>query len=1218
VVVVLSVATGYSVKYLTEQVAKGRENYYTGAVAAGEPPGRWYGAGAEALGLTGLVDEQDMTAVYERFIDPRDPAFTDPSKWTEASTLGHTGRKYLDEDALYNAALDAEPDASAERRAELRLDASKRARRNVAFLDATFSVQKSVTVLHAAFEAQEVRAGNAARQAAERAAADPETAEEWQQRQADAERAAQSWAAHKQAVEDAIWAGNRAALDYLSEHAGYSRVGHHGGAAGRFVDAHDWVVASFFQHDSREHDPQLHIHNAILNRVQGPDGQWRTLDSKGIHKFRGAAAAVGERTMEEHLARALGVQFATRPDGKAREVVGVAPEVMELFSSRRRAITRRTAELVGAFETKFGRAPNTLELDRLQRQATFATRKAKSHDGETVEQRLERWDRELRAEVAGGLAGVTRQVLNTAGQEREPACWSRDAVIETALADVQSKKAAWTAPDLTRAISDALPEHLGALNGRQIMELLDGLTMEALGSAVALDATRPGEDVIPPELLLANGQSSFQAPGQQLYATAAHVRSERQLLASTVQRDAPALASTSVDGFVTGLAEVGIELGVDQAAAVRGVLTSGANVESLVGPAGTGKSFVVGALAKAWQDPDLWAGQQRRVIGLASSQVASDVLAGEGVAARNIAQWLGVQHRIGQGRASDDDREWQLRSGDLVVVDESAMANTADLAQIHRHVTAAGAKLLLTGDHRQLAGVGAAGGMQLLAQAGASYELAEARRFSAGWERKASLRLRAGDATALRQYHKHGRLIDGGSTEDAEASATRAWLADTLRGEHSLLIVDGNEQAARLSASIRAELVRLGKVSEDGVPLAAQGTYAGVGDVVQARRNGWHLAGYAGNRRGPINREQYQVVETRPDGSMVVARLLGRGPDGEQLGDRMTLPASYVAEHMALGYASTVHSAQGMTVDTCHTVVTAGTAASALYVGMSRGRHNNTAHVTTVTRPVDEADGTVQDVVRRTPEAVLAATLETATPEQSATATAAESKRDNDNVRTPAELLAYASEVATADRTTRWLDELVDEGHLSPEDRARLAAEDGGPALGRLLRRAELAGHDPRQVLADAVTERSLGGSRQLTHVIHHRITGAVSLDPQGERFTDWAPRVDDPVWQRYLDTLADAAHPRQGRDDPGRPRRVLLAEHPIRQPVQVADLRCGRCDPLRCHRLPPRCHRPSISPKTGIAVSRGGVGSRSRPRRARRTEEGASLRSALSFRGPA
>ncbi|WP_219420454.1 relaxase domain-containing protein, partial [Pseudonocardia nigra] len=46
-----------------KEVAAGRENYYTGAVAEGEPPGRWWGAGAERLGLTGLVDGQDMRAL---------------------------------------------------------------------------------------------------------------------------------------------------------------------------------------------------------------------------------------------------------------------------------------------------------------------------------------------------------------------------------------------------------------------------------------------------------------------------------------------------------------------------------------------------------------------------------------------------------------------------------------------------------------------------------------------------------------------------------------------------------------------------------------------------------------------------------------------------------------------------------------------------------------------------------------------------------------------------------------------------------------------------------------------------------------------------------------------------------------------------------------------------------------------------------------------------
>ena len=78
------------------------------------------------------------------------------------------------------------------------------------------------------------------------------------------------------------------------------------------------------------------------------------------------------------------MRFATRPDGKAREIVGVRPDVMVLFSSRRRAITAKTAAWVADFKAHHGREPNALELDRLQRRATLAPRRAKSGTGETA------------------------------------------------------------------------------------------------------------------------------------------------------------------------------------------------------------------------------------------------------------------------------------------------------------------------------------------------------------------------------------------------------------------------------------------------------------------------------------------------------------------------------------------------------------------------------------------------------------------------------------------------------------------------------------------------------------------------------------------------------------------------------------------------------------------------------------------------------------------
>ncbi|WP_300007459.1 MobF family relaxase [Pseudonocardia sp.] len=1117
---VLKVTRGYSPEYLLKEVATGRESYYTGAVAAGEPPGRWWGAGAEKLGLLGLVDAQDMRAVYERFLDPRAEGFSDPRRWDEVSTLGHVGRKYLTEGELYATALEREPDATAERRTELRVEAGQNARHNVAFFDLTFNVQKSVTLIHTAFEAQEVAA-----------------------RQAGDEDTAAAWAEFRTAVEDAIWAGNNAGLAYFAEKAGYSRVGHHGGAAGRWVDAHDWVVASFFQHDSREHDPHLHIHNGVLNRVEGPDGTWRTLDSKALYKFRPAAAAVAERTTEERLTHALGMLVATRPDGKAREVVGVPQQAMDLISTRRRKVTAKAAELIEAFEQRYGQAPNGLQRDRLAQQATLITRKAKSHTGETREQLLDRIDGRIRADVTGGLASVAHAALDAREQGGPtPMPWSPGAVIELALAEVQKRKAGWTRADLASAINAALPDYLGLPEGTDVARLLDRLTDEALRYATVLDEARPGDELLPADLRLANGQSPYQAPGAQLYATPEQVRTERALVAATAAGGAAALPGPAARRFLEQLRESGLELGVDQAAAVRGVLTSGAQVESLVGPAGTGKSFVVCTIAHGWTDPELAAGAQRRVFGLATSQIATDVLTAEGLTARNVTRWLETQNRLntaaGERGPAGEDEAWRLRVGDLVVVDESAMTDTAAVAQIHHRANEAGAKLLLVGDHRQLAAIGAGGAMDLLAQSGTRYELAEARRFEHAWERDASLRLRAGDRTVLRTYHRQGRLLDAGTREQAETSAALGWLADTLAGRRSLLLVDTNEQAARLSAELRAELVRLGRVEEDGVDLGMQGTYAGVGDLVQARLNSWHLAGVEGNRRGPINRETYRVTAVRDDGGLDVTTLAGDG-----FGERLVLPADYVAQHLALAYATTVHAAQGQTVDRSHAVITCATSPAALYVALSRGQQANTAHVATISQVADPAQGSDAHQLHRDPVAVLAGLLDEHDPldARSAVALATESAAQMGNVATPAELLADAAQLAATERTVRWLDELTDTGALTPEQRGRIAAENGAPSLTRVLRRAELSGLDPRQLLHDAVASCPLAGATNTTNVIYSRITDGNTrrFDPLGSTYREWIPATASPEWNTYLGALADAADTRaaqlgaEAADDP-------------------------------------------------------------------------------------
>lgn len=1099
----LSIGSGHSADYLLDAVATGRESYYTGAVAAGEPPGRWYGAGAESLGLVGEVDPDVMRAVYGEFKDPRDPEGN--------RRLGNAPRNYPTPEQRFEKLLAAEPGATPERQEQLMREAQK-GPSNLMFHDATFNVQKTVTVAHAAFESQEVRA---------RAAGD------------DAE--ADMWAAKRQLVEDAIWDGNRVAMDYLMAYGGYARTGHHGGNAGTWADAHNWTIASFFQHDSRNHDPHLHVHNAILNRVELADGRWRALDGKDLNLVKRAASAVGERTMFESLGRG-GLRSTMRADGKSRELVGVRAATADHFSSRTHDLTPMAQRLAAEYEAYTGRTPNMKQITEFKQKACLATRNPKEHTGELGPDRLERWDREVRAAIGVDLSTTAREILAASVNPPEAEAIDVAAILEVATAAAQEKDSRFTESGLLAEVDASLPDYMGGLTGAETHDLLRDLLEKASSSEHVLDlrAEAPGADSVPPEFRLDNGESAFTRPNSRLMATKEHVRSERALQAAAVERGAAAMSPELAEFFTTELAELGLELGADQRAAVQGVLTDGAKLSALVGPAGSGKSFTVGALAKAWQDPSLWNGEQHRAFGLASSQVATEVLAGDGLETRNVARWLATQERVAAGGTREDDVAWQLTEGDLVLIDESAMANTSDITRIREYVETAGGKLLLTGDHRQLAAVGAGGGMGLVAGTGMSYELTEARRFNAEWEAAASLRLREGDDTTLGEYRKHGRILDAGTAEQAAAKATRAYVADTLDGKRTLLIADTNEAAAGLSAAVRADLIRLGRVQEDGVPVGKLGAVAGVGDVVQARRNAWDLAGYEGNRRGPINREQYKVTAVHEDGGLVVV---------DHVGERMVLPPSY-AKDVELGYASTVHSAQGLTVDTSHTVASARTGPQAFYVGMTRGQDSNTAYVETISVPPDSPPGAVHDAVHRDPMAVLVGSLELAQPDRAAVEEMEASAEEMGSVVTAGERFACVSEMAVAGRTAALLDRLTDEGKLTDLERRRLAADQGTPMLSTLLRQVEVAGHDPEHVLTEAVTANSLDSARSIASVLHDRVTrGVPTLEPKGDSHTDWVPKVADPAMTAHLQDLAKAA------DD----RRDVLGEQAVAEGPQWA-----------------------------------------------------------------
>jgi len=120
----------------------------------------------------------------------------------------------------------------------------------------------------------------------------------------------------------------------------------------------------------------------------------------------------------------------------------------------------------------------------------------------------------------------------------------------------------------------------------------------------------------------------------------------------------------------------------------------------------------------------------------------------------------------------------------------------------------------------------------------------------------------------------------------------------------------------------------------------------------------------------------------------------------------------------------------------------------------------------------------------------------------------------------------------TAGRTEAALDRLATDGVLPASTRISLAADNATGSLTRLLRTAELAGHDPDEVLTAAVVERGLDTARSPAQVLHHRITSALhgELTPTVQTAADFIPRdsrIGEPE-REWLAGQADAADDRR------------------------------------------------------------------------------------------
>jgi conjugative relaxase-like TrwC/TraI family protein len=1034
-------------------------SYYT---AAGEPPGQWAGKAAARLGLTGQVDPAVIERLYRQNI-----GFSGEVLARRRQSKAAAQR----EDAAVSAYLAEHPYASAVELAEVRTAARSKDPHCVPYFDLTVSAVKSVSVLHASYRVS-------ARQARRRG--DHSRAAELDKKAGD--------------IEQALMDAAKAALEWLERHGTFTRTGHHSTNTGEWRDGDGLVASLFLHHISRDGDPQLHVHVPIFNLVQRgdhADEKWRTLDSKTLHKLRLAVAPIADRVAETRLSQ-LGYVMVPRLDGNGAEVGGVSQQVMDLFSSRSRALTPELKQMIRQYMDKHGKPPSKRTIWLLGQQAAQNTRRTKAEARRTVAgqtgtaepsnaQRLDAWEAQAVREEVQALSAVHGQaeqfprraipVLDESGKARGA---------RIAVAEVQKHHATWTMAQLRFEIHRALPVMAPGADVEALITEVARLAISGRAGAEVVQVTAPDvADVTSLGVRQSDGGSIYRPPHEECWTTLPHLDVEEKILADA-QTTVPQLVSETA----ARAAAERTSLNREQRAAVVKMLTADTMTTVLIAPAGAGKSHTVGEFARLWTT---FTG--RRVIGLSTSTNAARVLQQElDDAGAELAESYNIAEFLGKVEGSDElRRPIPLHENDVLVLDEATQASTADLAMIQEAAKQAGARLNPVGDTEQLGSPEAGGMLQLLAQEVPSAELHEVRRFDAQWEADASVRLRSGDFAAIAAYDTRGR-IRGGDEETAYQRAAGGWLADHLQGKDVLLLAGSNAEAAELARQVQSRLAELGQVGA-GKAALSDGNHAGVGDLIRARLNaeidagGQHLA----------NRDTLKVTAIR--GPEVTVR---RQRQDATWTAPFKVPRSYLKSFAELAYAGNVHVAQGRTVDTTHLLVTDTLTRRSLYVGMTRGHQSNTAHVVTG----NTAPWGKQPYEQARPESVIKSVMQRESDDLSAIE---QIRQSQEWVGGTGHLLSLWS-AAVRSRLTQEMDERI-KVRLSESEASRYLREPSRSVLQHKLRQYQLARHDLNQLI-DRITATPLTGARSISSVLHGRLE-AIRLDGSPGEVT-WAQRTPE------------------------------------------------------------------------------------------------------------
>ncbi len=579
--------------------------------------------------------------------------------------------------------------------------------------------------------------------------------------QADREIADEIRAAHLSAVEKA--------LDYLEDTCAITRRG----KGGAHHESAKLVFALFEHSTSRALDPQLHTHALMLNVGLREDGTFGALETHEFYRHKFSAGALYRAELAYQLEKRLGMECLR--EKFAFEIMGVPEALIDRFSTRRKEILEALALLD---------ADGAIASEKV----ALMSRTAKKE--ESRENLDAKWK-----QVGESLGWTTKQL-------RALIHWGPNPRPEKEL-EVRKTLAA------SRALQAVTKDQSSFTQREFVRFVAEECQGMGLGAEEALQTAKHHLQH-DPEI-----QSLGVVDGDIRYSTQEILQLEADMMERVGELSRKPFLKLD-DRLLAKVAERHT-LNEGQAKALRHITQETGKIAVVTGDAGTGKTHLLGAVREAYESM----GYQLYGTALAA-RVASDLEAGADIKSSSVtrlihtidhlnkpfdakearqayeawrrSQWNPNIPGFDRKRAKRRHEAYRLRNpsplneNTVLVIDEAAMVDTRQLARLLEQAQAAGSKVVMVGDSKQLQAIGWGGGFAAIGQAvGGGARLKDIVRQKDAGLKKAIREVADGSVPeALRYFAEKGAVTITESRTEAKQALIEAWV---FRGE--MLRVNG-------------------------------------------------------------------------------------------------------------------------------------------------------------------------------------------------------------------------------------------------------------------------------------------------------------------------------------------------------------------------------------------------------------------------------------------